>query len=171
MCQLTNPVTVKTILGQIRNEGRKITSQRSYLFSQLPNYEALYIPPGLYVYRILRRSLSDLNECLEANRPNCTNGTTCINTWGSAECVCPGNRYGSACQYCKYGRVTHIHSSDRKIAKIAILNFSATIYVNARFMVFTILIYNYFYNYFLLVLNLMRSFMVNCIFSKKRYSK
>ena len=120
----------------------KLLVRDLFMFSPLPYYGTLYIPLGSYVYRVLWRSLSDLNECLEANRPNCTNGTTCINTWGSAECVCPGNRYGSACQYCKNGHVTvtHIHSSDHKIAKTATLNFSATIYDNACFMIFTILI-------------------------------
>ena len=43
----------------------------------------------------------DVNECL-IDAPNCTHGTSCINTLGGYQCVCIGGRYGANCQYGEY---------------------------------------------------------------------
>ena len=66
MCQLTNPIAMKTIglertpvttvcqitLRYGQCEG-KLLVRDLIMFSPLPYYGTLYIPPGLYVYRVL----------------------------------------------------------------------------------------------------------------------
>lgn len=98
--------TYKTSERKIQSEqytpNREKDSQRWGTLTQFANYQFSNQMMEIVMLKNWFFSFQpDVNECL-IDAPNCTHGTSCINTLGGYQCVCIGGRYGANCQYGEY---------------------------------------------------------------------